>query len=107
MVEDLVTKVITVEDIPADVATELVTLFSMIVKRTPSIFPVRINVLTFTMNNTIYTNPFYLFLKLFIEQYMRSMKSPLHLPPLLFGPVNRIFDRLLSSNFRPSNTIFL
>jgi len=39
MVEDLVNKVITVEDIPADVATELVTLFGMIVKRTPSIFP--------------------------------------------------------------------
>ncbi|CAK9795229.1 Centromere/kinetochore protein zw10 homolog [Anthophora quadrimaculata] len=39
MVEDLVIRVISVEDIPADVATELVTLFNMIVKRTPQIFP--------------------------------------------------------------------
>ena len=40
MVEDLIIKVISVEDIPADVATELVTLFNMIVKRAPQIFPV-------------------------------------------------------------------
>ncbi|KAF3420746.1 hypothetical protein E2986_03244 [Frieseomelitta varia] len=39
MVEDLIIKVISVEDIPADVATELVTLFNMIVKRAPQIFP--------------------------------------------------------------------
>lgn len=39
MIDDLVTKVITVEDIPADVATELVILFNMVVKRTPQIFP--------------------------------------------------------------------
>jgi len=40
MVDDLITKVISVEDIPAAVATELVTLFNMMVKRTPQIFPV-------------------------------------------------------------------
>ncbi|XP_071865112.1 zeste-white 10 kinetochore protein [Bombus fervidus] len=40
MVEDLIIRVISVEDIPADVATELVTLFNMIVKRAPQIFPV-------------------------------------------------------------------
>lgn len=40
MIDDLISKVITVEDIPADVATELVTLFNMVVKRTPQIFPV-------------------------------------------------------------------
>ncbi|KOX68210.1 Centromere/kinetochore protein zw10 like protein [Melipona quadrifasciata] len=39
MVEDLIIKVISVEDIPADVATELVTLFNVIVKRAPQIFP--------------------------------------------------------------------
>ncbi|KAM0735806.1 Centromere/kinetochore protein zw10-like protein [Formica fusca] len=39
MIDDLVSKVITVEDIPANVATELVTLFNMVVKRTPPIFP--------------------------------------------------------------------
>ncbi|KOC70027.1 Centromere/kinetochore protein zw10 like protein [Habropoda laboriosa] len=39
MVEDLVIRVISVEDIPADVATDLVTLFNMIVKRAPQIFP--------------------------------------------------------------------
>ncbi|XP_067210231.1 centromere/kinetochore protein zw10 homolog isoform X2 [Linepithema humile] len=39
MVDDLTTKVISVEDIPAAVATELVTLFNMVVKRTPQIFP--------------------------------------------------------------------
>lgn len=42
MIDDLISKVITVEDIPADVATELVTLFNMVVKRTPQIFPVNI-----------------------------------------------------------------
>lgn len=42
MIDDLVTKVITVEDIPADVATELIILFNMVVKRTPPIFPVSI-----------------------------------------------------------------
>lgn len=42
MIDDLVSKVITVEDIPANVATELVTLFNMVVKRTPPIFPVSI-----------------------------------------------------------------
>jgi len=40
MIDDLISKVITVEDIPADVATELVTLFNMVIKRTPQIFPV-------------------------------------------------------------------
>lgn len=40
MINDLVTKVISAEDIPIDVATELVTLFNMVVKRTPQIFPV-------------------------------------------------------------------
>ncbi|CAL7934411.1 unnamed protein product [Xylocopa violacea] len=39
MIEDLIIRVISVEDIPADVATELVTLFNMIVKRAPQIFP--------------------------------------------------------------------
>ncbi|XP_024889791.1 centromere/kinetochore protein zw10 homolog [Temnothorax curvispinosus] len=39
MIDDLVTKVISAEDIPIDVATELVTLFNMVVKRTPQIFP--------------------------------------------------------------------
>ncbi|XP_015431621.1 PREDICTED: centromere/kinetochore protein zw10 homolog [Dufourea novaeangliae] len=39
MVEDLIIRVVSVEDIPADVATDLVTLFNMIVKRAPVIFP--------------------------------------------------------------------
>ncbi|XP_015516849.2 centromere/kinetochore protein zw10 homolog [Neodiprion lecontei] len=39
MIDELVTRVINVEDIPADVATELVTLFNMIMNRAPSIFP--------------------------------------------------------------------
>ncbi|XP_070166434.1 centromere/kinetochore protein zw10 homolog isoform X2 [Polyergus mexicanus] len=39
MIDDLVSKVIAVEDIPVNVATELVTLFNMVVKRTPAIFP--------------------------------------------------------------------
>ncbi|KAL6268596.1 hypothetical protein P5V15_001728 [Pogonomyrmex californicus] len=39
MIKDLVTKVISTEDIPVDVATELVTLFNMVVKRMPPIFP--------------------------------------------------------------------
>ncbi|XP_050455469.1 centromere/kinetochore protein zw10 homolog isoform X3 [Cataglyphis hispanica] len=39
MIDDLISKVITVEDIPANVATELVTLFNMVIKRTPPIFP--------------------------------------------------------------------
>ena len=42
MVDDLCMKVISVEDIPADVASELVTLFNMVVKRIPQIFPVRL-----------------------------------------------------------------
>lgn len=42
MIDDLVTKVISAEDIPIDVATELITLFNMVVKRTPQIFPVSI-----------------------------------------------------------------
>jgi len=42
MIDDLVTKVITVEDIPVDVASELITLFNMVLKRTPQIFPVSI-----------------------------------------------------------------
>lgn len=42
MIDDLLTKVISAEDIPIDVATELVTLFNMVVKRTPQIFPVSI-----------------------------------------------------------------
>lgn len=40
MVEDLIAKITAVEDIPADLATELVTLLNMIVQKTPSIFPV-------------------------------------------------------------------
>ncbi|XP_025159400.1 centromere/kinetochore protein zw10 homolog isoform X2 [Harpegnathos saltator] len=39
MIDDLVTKVISVEDIPVDVARELVVLFNVVVKRTPQIFP--------------------------------------------------------------------
>ncbi|KAJ8668976.1 hypothetical protein QAD02_000235 [Eretmocerus hayati] len=39
MTDDLCSKVISVEDIPADVASELVTLFTMVVKRIPQIFP--------------------------------------------------------------------
>ncbi|XP_031844991.1 zeste-white 10 kinetochore protein [Nomia melanderi] len=39
MVEDLIIRVVSVEDIPADVATDLGTLFNMIVKRAPVIFP--------------------------------------------------------------------
>ncbi|XP_033336792.1 zeste-white 10 kinetochore protein [Megalopta genalis] len=39
MIEDLTIRVVSVEDIPADVATDLGTLFSMIVKRAPIIFP--------------------------------------------------------------------
>ncbi|XP_032666419.1 centromere/kinetochore protein zw10 homolog [Odontomachus brunneus] len=39
MVDDLVTKVISVEDIPVDVARELVVLFNVVVKRAPQIFP--------------------------------------------------------------------
>ncbi|PBC33069.1 Centromere/kinetochore protein zw10 [Apis cerana cerana] len=39
MIEDLIIRVLSVEDIPADVATELVTLFNLIVKRAPQIFP--------------------------------------------------------------------
>lgn len=39
MLEDLIIRVISVEDISADVATELMTLFNMIVKRAPQIFP--------------------------------------------------------------------
>lgn len=39
MIEDLIIRVISVEDIPATVATELVTLFNMVVKRAPLIFP--------------------------------------------------------------------
>lgn len=42
MIDDLVMKVISAEDISIDVATELVTLFNMVVKRTPQIFPVSI-----------------------------------------------------------------
>lgn len=43
MVEDLIIRVTSVEDIPADVATELVALFNMIVKRAPQIFPVSLS----------------------------------------------------------------
>lgn len=39
MIEDLIIRVLSVEDIPADVATELVTLFNLIIKRAPQIFP--------------------------------------------------------------------
>lgn len=42
MIDDLVTKVISAEDISIDVATELVSLFNMVVKRMPQIFPVSI-----------------------------------------------------------------
>lgn len=56
MIDDLVTKVITVEDIPADVATELVILFNMVVKRTPQIFPVSImNITRYKDTKKIYT----------------------------------------------------
>ena len=40
MVEDLISKVTAVEDIPTDLASDLVALLEMIVTRTPSIFPV-------------------------------------------------------------------
>lgn len=40
MIDDLLTKVISVEDIPVDVARELVVLFNVVVKRAPQIFPV-------------------------------------------------------------------
>lgn len=40
MIDDLITKVVSAEDIPIDVASELTTLFNMVVKRTPQIFPV-------------------------------------------------------------------
>ncbi|XP_078037414.1 zeste-white 10 kinetochore protein [Augochlora pura] len=39
MIEDLIIRVVSVEDIPADVAADLGTLFNMIVKRAPIIFP--------------------------------------------------------------------
>ncbi|XP_012276555.1 centromere/kinetochore protein zw10 homolog [Orussus abietinus] len=39
MIEDLIMKVVSAEDIPVDVATELVTLFNMLLDRGPSIFP--------------------------------------------------------------------
>ncbi|KYQ54748.1 Centromere/kinetochore protein zw10 like protein [Trachymyrmex zeteki] len=39
MMDDLITKVISAEDIPAKVAEELVILFNMVVKRMPQIFP--------------------------------------------------------------------
>ncbi|KAG7213241.1 hypothetical protein KM043_002542 [Ampulex compressa] len=39
MIEDLVTRVTSVEDIPSDVASELVVLFNMVTKRAPLIFP--------------------------------------------------------------------
>ncbi|XP_001605971.1 centromere/kinetochore protein zw10 homolog [Nasonia vitripennis] len=39
MADDICAKLISVEDIPADVASELVTLFNMVVKRIPQIFP--------------------------------------------------------------------
>lgn len=40
MIDDLVIKVISVEDIPAKVASELVNLYNIVVNRAPSIFPV-------------------------------------------------------------------
>lgn len=40
MIEDIVLKVITVEDISAAAAVELVSLFNMIINRAPSILPV-------------------------------------------------------------------
>lgn len=40
MVDDLNSKMISVEDIPASIASELVRLFEMVVKRIPEIFPV-------------------------------------------------------------------
>lgn len=43
MIDDLTMKVISVEDIPANVATKLVTLFNMMVTQTPQIFPVSMN----------------------------------------------------------------
>lgn len=43
MIEDLIIRVLSVEDIPADVATELVTLFNLIIKRAPQIFPVSLH----------------------------------------------------------------
>lgn len=40
MVEDLIAKITAVEDIPADLATDLVTLLNNVVQETPTIFPV-------------------------------------------------------------------
>ncbi|XP_058801395.1 centromere/kinetochore protein zw10 homolog isoform X2 [Phymastichus coffea] len=39
MVDDICTKIINIEDIPADIASELVSLFDTVVKRIPQIFP--------------------------------------------------------------------
>lgn len=38
MVEDIIAKITAVEDIPADLATELVNLLNTVVKETPLIF---------------------------------------------------------------------
>lgn len=40
MVEDLIAKVMSAEDIQADVAADLVTMFNVVVRRAPAIFPV-------------------------------------------------------------------
>lgn len=40
MIDDIITKVISVEDIPAKVGGELVSLFNLVEKRLPQIFPV-------------------------------------------------------------------
>jgi len=42
MMDDLIMKIISAEDIPVKVAEELVILFNMVVKRMPQIFPVSI-----------------------------------------------------------------
>ena len=43
MIEELISKVTKVEDIHADVATDLVTFYNIIVRRAPAIFPVSNN----------------------------------------------------------------
>lgn len=40
MVEELICRVTSVEDIHVDVATELITLYNVVVRRAPAIFPV-------------------------------------------------------------------
>lgn len=42
MIDDIITKVVSVEDIPAKVGAELVSLFNLVEKRLPQIFPVSV-----------------------------------------------------------------